>query len=54
MALLFEHNEFLINKKNIKNDIVQADNRELGDVHGICKVPPLDELLNATIDEHLY
>ena len=37
-----------------KDDIFQAEIRELGDAHDICQVPPLYELLNATIDEPLY
>ena len=38
----------------IKNYIFQAAICELGDAHGRCQVPPLDELLNVTIDEPLY
>ena len=37
----------------IKNYIFQAEICELGDAHGRFQVPPLDELLNATIDEPL-
>ena len=38
----------------IKNYIFQAAICELGDAHGRCQVPPLDEFLNVTIDEPLY
>ena len=37
----------------IKNDTVQAAIFELGYAHGRCQVPPLYELLNATIDDPL-
>ena len=33
--------------------MVQAKKIELGDAHGRCQLPPLDELLNATIIEPL-
>ena len=44
---------FLTIRKRIKNDIVQSEIRELGDTHGRCQVTPLDELLNASINEPL-
>ena len=35
------------------NNIAQGAICEIGDAHGRCQVTPLDELLNATIDEPL-
>ena len=53
--LLPEHDDFFEQfKTELKNDIVQAGIREIVDAHGRCQVPPLDELINATIDEPLY
>ena len=53
-VLLLGHDEFCVQfKRGFKNDIVQASIFELGDVHIRCQVPPLDELLNVTIDEPL-
>ena len=41
-------------KKELKNDISQAEIRELVDAHCRCQVPSLYELLNGTIYEPLY
>ena len=50
-AIILEHDEvFEQFKEKLKNDIVQAEIREIGDSRGRCQVLPLDELLNATID----
>ena len=45
--------KFSRNKKELKNDIVQAGIFELGDAHGRCQVPLLDELPNSTINKPL-
>ena len=37
----------------INYNVFQAEVREIGDAHGRFQVPPLDELLNATINEPL-
>ena len=51
---LLEHDEFCVQfKRGLKNDIVQASIFDLGGVHIRCQGPPLDELLNVTIDEPL-
>ena len=53
-VLLLGHDEFCVQfKRGFKNDIVQASIFDLGGVHIRCQGPPLDELLNVTIDEPL-
>ena len=52
--LLLEHDEFLKQvKKELKNDILQAEICEIGYAHSRCQVTPLGELLYSTIDEPL-
>ena len=53
-ALLLEHDELFDRfLKEMKNDIVQAAARELGEAYFRCNVPSHNELLNATKDEPL-
>ena len=51
LDLLLEHDNFFEKFKN--NCIVHEAILELVDAYSRCQVPPLDELLNATIDEPL-
>ena len=54
LALLLEDDEcFEHLKKQLKNNIVQAEIIKLVVSHGRCQVTPLDKLLDATIDEIL-
>ena len=54
MDIFLEHDGvFEQLKKQLKNDIVQAEIRKLGDAQGRFQDPPLGELLNDTIYENI-
>ena len=54
-ALLLEHDELFDQLlKEMKNNVVQAAIRELGEAYLRCNVPSQNELINTTKDEPLH